>query len=239
MPPSVCRRQPLVSPVACSGRGSSRHGQRHEETGDLIWCAIRGIAVEPIVCSRPTREQRLTRRHPTRPHLTPHCAEPWWHVINAAAGATLLNWVAHKYDGTQAFMTGQIGAYAKLPTWAYDALNQEELGALRCAARHGTAWWHAVWRARATAPGKTHACRLSASLTSPRHCLAPSTFLELVSQTRSCARSAWPPTAPRSWRSRRRRRRSSRSSSRRELHVERQFVTIFSSPCGSVFRAQA
>lgn len=40
-----------------------------------------------------------------------------------------MNWVAHKYDGTASFMEGQMGSYSKLPSWAYGALNEQELGA--------------------------------------------------------------------------------------------------------------
>jgi hypothetical protein len=50
-------------------------------------------------------------------------------VINAVAGAAIMRWVAVKYDGTAAFMAGQMGSYAKMPTWAYDSLSDEELGA--------------------------------------------------------------------------------------------------------------
>ena len=77
----------------------------------------------------------LHTRTPPRAPAPSAPAEPWWHVLNALGGAAMLNWVAHKYDGTHAFMQTQLGAYAKLPTWAYDALNEEELGA--CAPRPG------------------------------------------------------------------------------------------------------
>lgn len=111
---NAMRRRPL-SYGASSGGRRARRGRLARELHTGSHCSV----MQPSLTPPPA----------TRPH--PRTAEPWWHVINAAAGGVMLNWVAHKYDGTAAFMEKQMGSYSKLPTWAYGALNDEELGAWR------------------------------------------------------------------------------------------------------------
>jgi hypothetical protein len=50
-------------------------------------------------------------------------------VINVAAGGYFMSWVARKADATTDFMAEQLGAFARMPSWAYGQLTQEELGA--------------------------------------------------------------------------------------------------------------
>lgn len=91
------------------------------------------------------RAHSAARPPPAHPPPALDPAEPWWHVINAVAGATIMRWVAIKYDGTSAFMAGQMGSYAKMPTWAYDSLSDDELGACQL--------WRQVWAAAAARSG--------------------------------------------------------------------------------------
>ena len=40
-----------------------------------------------------------------------------------------MNFVAWKYDGTAAFLQKRFESNSKIPTWAYDSLTEEQLGA--------------------------------------------------------------------------------------------------------------
>ncbi len=56
--------------------------------------------------------------------------QPWYFVIKAAIGGTVLNYAGHVYDDVEYYTAKDERIHSRLPSWMTDALTPEQIGVL-------------------------------------------------------------------------------------------------------------